>query len=105
MSTSETRRRLRPGMIVGQVVGWLLFALGFAAWCLVFPITLRGFEGFGVEKGLVTLWIGVYCVVAGVGTVILVGTMGWRHVLAKIVLGLYAMLLLAVTVAAIAGAE
>ncbi|MBE9374158.1 hypothetical protein IQ251_06815 [Saccharopolyspora sp. HNM0983] len=103
MSTSESRARVRPGLIVGHVLGWLLFALGFAAWCLVLPITWRGFEGFGVEQGLVMLWIGVYGFLAGIGTVILVGTLGWHRLLAKVVLGLYVALLAVVT--ALAGAE
>lgn len=98
--SSPTRR---SGRIAALVIAWLLIGGGFAAWCLVFPQTLRGYEGVGLEKALVTLWICVYGFGAGIGTVILLGANDHKRLLPKIVLGGYLLLLAAVIISAVVG--
>lgn len=95
----------RPGRIVALAIAWLLLGGGFAAWCLVFPQTLRGDEGEGLEKALITLWIGIYGFSAGIGTVLLLAANEQKRLLPKIVLGGYLLLLAAVIVSAVLGAK
>lgn len=95
----------RPGRVVALALGWLLIAGGFAAWCLVFPQTLRGYEGSGLEKDLVTLWICVYGFGAGIGAVILLGANEPKRLLPKVVLGVYVLLLATIIITAALGAK
>lgn len=105
-SSEDVRRQTpRPGRIAALVIAWLLIAGGLAAWALVFPQTLRGYEGFGVEKGLVTFWICVYGFAAGIGSVILLGANTPKRILPKVVVSVYALLLVAVVVSAVVGAK
>ncbi|MEU6131113.1 hypothetical protein ABZ805_18235 [Saccharopolyspora sp. NPDC047091] len=95
MKTTRAERLRILGAVFGHVVGWALFALGVAAWCVVFPVTVRGFGGSEIERNLATLWVSMYAVLAGAGTAVLIGVLTWRRVLARIVLGVWAVLLCA----------
>lgn len=95
----------RIGRMAGLVIAWLLIAAGFAAGFFVLPQTLQGYEGFGVEKGLITLWICIYGFIAGIGTVTLLGILGSDRVLPKIVLAAYVVFLAALIIAAMLGAK
>lgn len=95
----------RIGRIAGLVIAWLFIAAGFAAGIFVLPQTLQGYEGFGVEKGLITLWICIYGFIAGIGTVTLLGILGGSRLLPKVVLAVYVVFLAALIITAMLGAE
>lgn len=105
MKTTGSQRLRSIGVVLGHVLGWALFALGFAAWCVVFPVTVRGFGDSQIERNLVTLWVSIYAVLAGAGAAVLIGVITWRRVLARIVLGVYALLLCAAVLGAVFGAR
>lgn len=95
----------RTGRSAGLVIAWLFIAAGFAAGFFVLPQTLQGYEGFGVEKGLITLWICIYGFIAGIGTVTLLGILGGARVLPKIVLAVYVVFLATLIITAMLGAK
>ena len=95
MRTTRAQRLRILGVVFGHVAGWALFALGVAAWCVVFPATVRGFGDSEVERNLLTFWVLIYAVLAGAGAAVLIGVLTWRRVLARIVLGVWAVLLCA----------
>ena len=95
----------RPWRIAALAVAWLLIAGGLAAWALVFPQALRGYEGFGVEKGIVTLWICVYGLAAGVGTMVLLGANTTNKTFSRTAVGVYSALLALVIVSALFGSK
>lgn len=95
----------RAGRLAAQVIAWFLIALGLAAWFLVFPITIGGYQSEGIGWPLVQLWTWIYGLVAGIGVVILLAVHEKEPLIARLALGLYAALLVALVISAFVNAE
>lgn len=93
------------GRILAQILAWILIALGLAAWFLVFPITIHGYQSSGIGGPLVQLWIWIYGLVAVIGVVILLAVHHQKPLIARISLVIYAVLLVAVIASAAVNAK
>lgn len=83
-ASSQGSARRGAKLIVLQAIGGILIVLGALAWWTILPVTLRSFEGFGVELGIVVAYILVFAVLWLAGTLFLMGARGKKSPLALI---------------------
>lgn len=101
MTSSPTRRKV----VLGHVVAWPLMVLGLAAVTTLFVIANQGYEGFGVEHGIVTAYFMVFVIASFLGVFVLINVLSWRHLLSKTVVGVELVILVAAVVAMVLGAK
>lgn len=102
---SETSGGRRVGKTVVQILGWVLIVAGLGAYGLVFQQTLKGFEGAGLEKALITFWTCVYGFAGGIGTVLVFAGTNEKRSWPRVVLTVYVVLLTVVIVSAVINAK